>query len=222
MNNIVKSDCWKWNIVTSDVWKSPSIESYYLLNRWHNVDNILDLGCGIGRHTILFASSNINVYAFDLSIDGINETKKWANQLNLNNIDYCVGDMLNLPYKDNMIDSIICYNVISHTNTQGVKKVISEINRVLKRGGEAFITLCSKDTWSYKQDWPKIDDNTLLKMEEGPEYKIPHFYADYELIKELFKDFEIIKLRHIEDFYTSNNKECKSYHYHILIKKAAS
>lgn len=56
-------------------------------------------------------------------------------------------------------------------------------------------------------------------MEEGPEYKIPHFYADYDLIKELFKDFKIIFINHIEDFYESNDKTYSSFHYHVLIKK---
>ena len=66
---------------------------------------------------------------------------------------------------------------------------------------------------------PLVDENTRLRMEEGPEYKIPHFYADYDLIKELFKDFKIIFINHIEDFYESNDKTYSSFHYHVLIKK---
>ena len=218
---MTESKGWNWSIVSDNYWKIPSIDSYYLLNRWinQNKKNILDLGCGVGRHSILFALNNFYVYSFDISEVGIGETKKWSEELNLSNIDFKVGDMLSLPYEDNSIDSIICYNVISHSDTIGVVNAIQEIKRVLKHDGEAFITLCSKETWGYKQNWPKIDENTLLKMEEGPEYKVPHFYADYNLVKELFKDFEIIDIRHIQDYFISNNKECSSYHFHILIKK---
>ena len=47
------------------------------------------------------------------------------------------------------------------------------------------MTLGSKSTWGFKQtSWPFVDENTKLRMEEGPEYKVPHFYADYDLIKE--------------------------------------
>ena len=56
-------------------------------------------------------------------------------------------------------------------------------------------------------------------MEEGPEYMIPHFYADYDLIKKLFNEFEILNINHIQDFYENNGKTFSSYHYHILIKK---
>ena len=51
---MVESKGWKWEIVEDNensIWKNPSIESYYLLNRWmaqRKVD-FLDLGCGLGR-----------------------------------------------------------------------------------------------------------------------------------------------------------------------------
>ncbi len=56
-------------------------------------------------------------------------------------------------------------------------------------------------------------------MEEGPEYKIPHFYADYDLVKILFKDFKIILINHIEDFYERKGEVFSSWHYHVLIEK---
>ena len=36
-----------------EVWKNPSIESFYLVNRWKSQDkkDFLDLGCGLGRHS---------------------------------------------------------------------------------------------------------------------------------------------------------------------------
>lgn len=54
---MVESKGWNWEIVKDDkvdIWKNPSIESYYLLNRWKSQGkrNFLDLGCGLGRHSI--------------------------------------------------------------------------------------------------------------------------------------------------------------------------
>ena len=31
--------------------------------------------------------------------------------------------------------------------------------------------------------WPNVDENTKLRMEEGPEYEVPHFYANYIKLK---------------------------------------
>jgi len=130
-----------------------------------------------------------------------------------------VGDMLELPYDNESMDCILCYNVISHSDTEGVKKIINELKRVLKVNGECYLTLCSKDTWGFKQDWPMVDANTKLRMEEGPEYEVPHFYADYELIKELFKDFEIVFVNQLEKFFEKDGKPTTSSHYHVLVKK---
>ena len=221
---MIKSKGWDWKIVddsSESMWKNPSVESFYLLSRWtsQNKKSFLDLGCGLGRHSILFAENNFNVSAFDISHDAIIKTKKWAEDEKLT-LDYQEGDMLNLPYQDEQFDCILCYNVISHTDTLGMKKVIEELKRVLKKDGECYLTLGSKDTWGYKrEDWPFVDENTKLRMEEGPEYKVPHFYADYELIKELFKDFKIELIKQVVDYFENKGLVNESYHYHVLIKR---
>ena len=89
------------------------------------------MGCGIGRHTIMFGSYDFNVFAFDNSEEAIERTKEWALKEGLT-IDYKIGDMLCLPYEDNSMDAILCRNVISHSDTNGVKQIIFEIKRVLK------------------------------------------------------------------------------------------
>ena len=92
--------------------------------------------------------------------------------------------------------------------------------RVLKNNGECYLTLGSKDTWGFKQEtWPLIDENTRLRMEEGPEYKVPHFYVDYNLAKQLFSNFKIINIHQEIDYYEKQNGITESYHYHILVQK---
>ena len=221
---MIESKGWNWKIVSEsyeEVWKNPSVESYYLLNRWgsQSKKEFLDLGCGLGRHSILFGKNGFNVYSFDISEEAIKRTKEWAESENLK-FNYEIGDMLKLPYSDKQFDCIYCRNVISHTDTEGMKQVISELSRVLKKDGECYITLGSKDTWGFKQDtWPLVDENTRLKMEEGPEYRIPHFYVDYDLVKNLFKDFDIVKIYQVVDYYEDKGKTFDSYHYHVLIHK---
>ena len=221
---MVNSKGWNWEIVddnSSDLWKNPCMESYYLLNRWKTQKKIefLDLGCGLGRHSIQFGENGFHVHCFDISEEAISRTKNWAESKSLT-FEYAIGDMLNLPYSDKSIDCIICRNVISHTDTEGVRQAVSEVYRVLKIGGECYLTLGSKESWGFKQrDWPLIDENTRIRMESGPEYRIPHFYADYNLVKELFVDFMIVSITHVEDFWESNDMINSSAHYLVLVKK---
>ena len=221
---MIKSKEWNWFMVSDDengYWKIPSIESFYLVNRWKNLNKkvFLDLGCGLGRHSILFSNNGFDTYAFDLSENAIERSKEWAERMNLK-VDFKIGDMLKLPYEDNIFDCILCRNVISHTDTKGIQKIISEIKRVLKKDGECYLTLCSKSSWGVEQEnWPSIDDNTKIRMEEGPENGVPHFYADYDLIQNLFNAFKIEFINHQEDFYEKENKIINSYHYHLLVRK---
>lgn len=215
---------WNWKILAEnqkEYWRNPSEESYYLLNRWKGQGKVsfLDLGCGLGRHSILFGKNDFEVTCFDISEEAVSSTRNWAEEENLK-FTYEVGDMLKLPFKDNSFDSIICRNVISHSDTAGVKKAISEIKRVLKNEGECFLTLASKATWGFNvEEWPLLDPNTRVRMDNGPEHGIPHFYADYEDAKKLFEDFTIINISHVETYYEHNGKQYNSAHFHILIRK---
>lgn len=221
---MIDSKGWIWKIIKEEKekrWKEPSVESYYLLNRWklQNKKYFLDLGCGLGRHSILFGKNGFNVDCFDISQEAIDRTRNWAKEENLE-LYYNVGDMLELPYDDEQFDCIYCRNVISHTDTEGMKKIINELDRVMKSDAECYLTLGSKDTWGFKQEsWPLIDENTRLRMEKGPEYKVPHFYVDYKLAKELFANFDIIDIHQEINYYEKEADITKSYHYHILIKK---
>lgn len=221
---MIKSKEWNWEVVYGDGekrWLEPSIESYYLINRWSGQGKkvFLDLGCGIGRHTILFAQNGFKTKGFDLSKNALLRTSEYAKSAGVE-VELEYGDMLNLPYEDASIECILCRNVISHTDTEGMIKIASELFRVLKDDGECYLTLGSKQTWGFQQtDWPLVDPNTRIRMDEGPEKFIPHFYADYDLIKELFANFKIELIYQVEDFDEKNGKVFSSMHYHILIKK---
>jgi len=219
---MVDSKAWNWDIVKGDhekYWQEPAMESHYLINRWlsQGKRDFLDLGCGLGRHTVQFAKAGFNTSGFDLSEVSIKRTKEYAEQVGVK-VDLRVGDMLNLPYRDDSFDCIYCRNVISHTDTAGMRKIVSELKRVLRKGGECYLTLGSKQTWGFQQDWPVVDENTKIRVEDGPENGIPHFYADYDLIVDLFKDFEIVKVFQVEE-YIAKERTTSSFHYHVLIRK---
>lgn len=214
------SKAWNWNAAKEKIWLEPSEESYYLVNRWkaQGRKTILDLGCGLGRHSILFAKNGFSVSAMDLSQEGVNHLCEWAERENLQ-VNATTANMLSLPYADASFDCVFSFHVISHCDTEEIRKVISEIRRVLKPGGELYCTLCSKETWSFcKAGYPKIDENTVVKTDDGPEKGIPHFYVNLDDILRLFADFELLRIRHTDDCWFSGQKQ-DSRHYFITAQK---
>ncbi|WP_309449011.1 hypothetical protein [Clostridium sp.] len=94
------------------------------------------------------------------------------------------------------------------------KPVTYEIERVLKQGGEIYTSMCSKESWDFsKSGFPKIDENTVLNKEDGPENDVPHFYANREDILSIFHNFDIERIRHIDYCYLNHEKiDCKYYY----------
>lgn len=219
---MIESKAWDWSKNESNYWLVPEIEACYLAESWKskNFNKFLDLGCGLGRHSIYFGQKGFEVNSLDLSEYGVNHLKNWAEKEQLN-ITAEVCDMLNLPFDDNSFDCILAFNVIYHTDTEGFIKALDEIKRVLKCGGELFVTLLSKNTWSYERadKYKRIDDNTILRDEQDTERDVPHFYVDIEDIKKYFIDFEFINSPIEQTEYDMENTEYYSKHFSLLVKK---
>ena len=218
---MVESKGWEWEKVNQSPWLKPTDDVYYLANKWSEVgyQRVLDLGAGLGRHSIYFAKQGFQVSAIDLSEYGMEHLTTWASKEGLD-IDARVGDMVSLPYEDNFFDCVFAYHSMSHTDTEGLKKAISEIERVLKPGGELFNSLCSKASSEFTESgFPHIDENTIINKEDGPEYDVPHFYADREDILNLHHHFDIERVRHIDYCVINNQKiDCKYYYINGRLK----
>ena len=222
---MIKSKAWNWSMLNEEtqkeIWLEPSIESYYLVNRWkrQGKKEFLDIGCGLGRHSIQFAKEGFNVTSIDLSQEAIDSAKRWSQHEKLD-IQFLHSDMMDIPYEDNSFDCILCRNVISHTDTEGIETIINKIYNLLKINGECFLTLGSKNASTYKD--PKniiVDENTKLRMDEGPEKGVPHFYADMNIIPRLFKKFKIEYLAQSQEFKEKDGKFNSYWHYYLLIRK---
>ncbi|MBO6229218.1 MAG: methyltransferase domain-containing protein [Ruminiclostridium sp.] len=200
---MVVSKEWDWENIRRETWLKPSEESFYYAEKWRGEGRkrLLDLGCGLGRHSIFFDAHGFSVTALDLSEYGVNNLREWQKK---NGTDFraVVGDMKQLPFADNAFDCIYSYHVLSHTDTEGIRQIMSEIHRVLRPGGEIYFDLCSKKAWHYlNQNGERIDENTL-RFIGGPEDGIPHFFTDEDGIRELLKDFDVNVLRHVETLKT--------------------
>ncbi|MDY6430518.1 MAG: class I SAM-dependent methyltransferase, partial [Bacilli bacterium] len=126
---------WDWKQVEDEqIWLEPSPRSIYLLNRWKklNKETFLDLGCGLGRHSLLFASNGFNVKAMDLSEESVRRVKELFKEKGLN-IDVKQGDMHHIPFEDKSIDCLLAYHVLTHTNLEGIKIISSELYRILSK-----------------------------------------------------------------------------------------
>ncbi|MFZ5933194.1 MAG: class I SAM-dependent methyltransferase [Patescibacteria group bacterium] len=179
------------------------IEKIAELFRKKGVKRILDLGSGTGRHVVDFARKGFEVYGFDISESGIQLTRNWLKEEELQ-ANLKIGSIYQkLPYKNNFFDAVISTGVIHHETVENIKKAIREIERILKPNGLIFMTVRKR---KFRKFYPKstiierygkqksryqvIDSRTYVPL-DGPEKGLKHFLFNKSLIRKEFKNFKL-------------------------------
>ncbi|MCL5239096.1 MAG: class I SAM-dependent methyltransferase [Candidatus Marsarchaeota archaeon] len=158
------------------------------LFRRKHVKKVLDIGCGTGRHLIYLARNGFDVYGFDPSPTGIKIVRQWLRKEHLK-AHARIYDMNNrFPYKTNFFDAEISTQVLHHNYPKRIRKVIKEVERVLKKNGILFFTVPKGKTQGHH--FKRVDFRTYLPL-DGDEKGLPHFYFNEPLIKKFFKGFNI-------------------------------
>jgi 2-polyprenyl-3-methyl-5-hydroxy-6-metoxy-1,4-benzoquinol methylase len=100
---------------------------------------LLDAGCGSGRHSIRLARRGFDVTGIDFSDFVLEAAKRSAEELGLReHAKFQRQDLLELTFPDEAFDYVLCWGVLMHV--PAVEKAISELCRVLKRGGSIIIS----------------------------------------------------------------------------------
>lgn len=117
----------------------------YIKNKL-KIKKFADLGCAEGfllREGICILGSDIEVFACDISPQEISKAKK---KLKDYKIKFSIQDIENLKeYKSNYFDLITCCEVLEHVFHP--EKAISEIYRILKKGGYALLSVPNEPIW---------------------------------------------------------------------------
>jgi ubiquinone/menaquinone biosynthesis C-methylase UbiE len=99
---------------------------------------VLDVGCGIGQHTVFHALHGAESYGVDISAVGIATGARMARANNVaDRCHFTVASVSYLPYEDDYFDIVVLnaalHHVIKYPNYN------TEIWRVLKPGGKLFV-----------------------------------------------------------------------------------
>jgi ubiquinone/menaquinone biosynthesis C-methylase UbiE len=132
-----------------------------LLQKYAIGKKTLDYGCGSGDSTLFLNELGLDVEGVDIC----NEMLKEAKKLNIGNLFKLIKSA-KLPYAKNTFDIVFSSFVLFEISSKiELKNVISEICRILKKGGIFIAVTGSEELYSHK--WLSIDvdfyQNQVLK-----------------------------------------------------------
>lgn len=110
-----------------------------LAGRWGK-GRLLNIGCGHGADFLPF-SKGFELYGLDISTGMLRYAEKYARKFDFN-AGLIHGDAANLPFTGGTFDWVIAVATYHHLdNARDRQQAFRELKRVLKPGGEAFVTV---------------------------------------------------------------------------------
>ena len=146
-------------------------------------ENMLDLGCGNGRHAMYFARQGFKAAGIDVSDQAIYWANDWANREGLE-VDFRVGDIRELPFADHSFDVVVSHGVLDHVPMETAQKAVSEVHRVLQPNGLFYCDLRSTEDFEYGVG-EQAGLNTFVVSDGYEQGLVQHFFSRAET-EELF------------------------------------
>ncbi|MFQ6882768.1 GNAT family N-acetyltransferase [Clostridium sp.] len=139
----------RMNMENQNWTKGTDNEVNFIINKLNLTgnENIVDFGCGVGRHSINFAEKNFNsVLGIDFATPHITTAIEKSKAKNLSNIQFKESDCRNVKL-NKLSDLIIClYDVIgSFPKAEDNIKILYNIYHALRNGGYAVISVMNME-----------------------------------------------------------------------------
>ncbi|MBI4186742.1 MAG: class I SAM-dependent methyltransferase [Chloroflexi bacterium] len=171
-------------------WSIFRAELEQMASRWQK-GGLLNLGCAHGPDFLPFTGS-FDLHGVDFSSEMLKFARRYAQKFGFE-ANLCQADVCYLPYRDQAFDWAISVATYHHLMHPALRRLaFTELMRVLKPGGEAFITVWNRwqpGFWLKPKEiavpW-RTQDKTLYRY---------YYLFSYPEIERLARDagFEVLK-----------------------------
>lgn len=159
--------------------------------------DVLDIGCGAGRHCLLAARAGHHVTATDISSEGLDHASERLAAEGLS-ADLRVADMRNLPFEDESFDAVISYGVFNYGSEADFRGAVGEALRVLRHGGWLLVVTRTTDDDRFHRG-RRIEPRTVEVIEpDTNERSMRLHFLDRDAIDDVFADFSDVIVDRID------------------------
>jgi tRNA (uracil-5-)-methyltransferase TRM9 len=172
-------------------WPRLRTELEELAQRWHS-GRILNLGCAHGADFLPFRE-DFELCGVDFSGEMLKQAQRFSAKFQLK-ANLVMADAVSLPFGDETFDWAVAVATYHHVKGKTERETaLQELKRVLKPGGEAFLTVWN---WGQPKFWLRYKENRVPWRVAGKTvYRYYHLFSYGEFQKLLVKvGFEIISI----------------------------
>lgn len=137
---------------------------------------ILDAGCGPGAMLPLLASYG-EVTGVDISDEALKFARKRGKVLK--------GDIMNLKFKKETFDIVVCMDVLYHMWISDESKALNEFNRVLKKGG---LLLIREPAYNWLRGKEDVGSQTGRRFNKGGLHNLVK-KSSFNIVKVTYANF---------------------------------
>ena len=146
---------------------------------------ILDLCCGPGRHSVIFARHGLQVVALDLNPEYLTLARQSAHTANVS-VETTEADMRQIPFYDHFDAIVNMYSSFGYLESEAEDlKVLQAAAKALKRGGRLMLDLLNRE-WAVanyiQNDWHSGDDGTLYVERRDLELATSRMHVKFTII----------------------------------------
>lgn len=134
-------------------------------------EKVLETGCGGGWVARKLSKTGAEVIGCDKTIEMLTEANKVEGELQ-QGIRYVQANITDLPFSESSFDKVTNIATLFHLDPEECKKFFAEAHRVLKSGGELFLSLNHFDLFSEgnpvrdkKTNWMTLDKKETADMD---------------------------------------------------------
>jgi len=107
---------------------------------------LLDLGCGVGRHALLFAEKGWTVTGIDVAAPSLDYARQEAADAGLD-ATFLVGDLRSVPLPPNQDLILLAYGTIGTLSPVQARRLVARCARALAPGGRLVFDAFRKPWW---------------------------------------------------------------------------
>jgi SAM-dependent methyltransferase len=160
---------------------------------------ILDLGCGEGRHAVLFQDRGYRVFGLDLSADLVKEGRQKYGDLN-----FIIGDMRAIPGRFDLIVSL--FTSFGYFEGDGEnRKVLDSVFSSLHPGGIFWL-----DFLNPHQVRENLVPETVSCPSAGVRVRERRRIADGRIVKDIYFEQKGVETQYVESVALYTRKELES------------